>query len=200
MFVTVPSFEEPAATFAPTVSAGSDSTFWIETTRDGAAAGRSSTSAPTTLPDTICSRIATTVPSTGEYTSVPATAPTSSVRSGPPDSWYQASPVFDAPVILCQSRARSPSFRCGPTGLRTSAPSALPWNPTAVTPPCATGDSMRRLPTVASTCESGGAEVTGSGAGRLTAGELSPSKAVSASVAMARTAMTTPTAIRRDLA
>ena len=42
--VTVPSFDDPAATFAPTVSAGSGRTFWIETTSDGADDGRSSIS------------------------------------------------------------------------------------------------------------------------------------------------------------
>ena len=56
---------------------------------------------------------------------------------------------------------------CGPTGLSTSAPSALSWKPIAVTPPRATGDCTRRFPTVASTCGSGGSEFTGSGAGRL---------------------------------
>jgi hypothetical protein len=66
MFVTVPSLDEPEATFAPTVRAGSGRTFWIETTRDGADAGRSSISAPTTRPETTWSRIATTVASTGE--------------------------------------------------------------------------------------------------------------------------------------
>ena len=66
MSVTVPSFDDPAATFAPTVSAGSGRTFWIETTSDGADDGRSSISAPTLRPETTWSRIATTVPSTGE--------------------------------------------------------------------------------------------------------------------------------------
>ena len=46
MFVTVPSLDAPAATFAPTVSSGSGRTFWIETTSEGANVGRSSISAP----------------------------------------------------------------------------------------------------------------------------------------------------------
>ncbi len=66
MFVTVPSFDEPAATFAPTESAGSGLTFCIDTTSEGADEGRSSISAPTVRPETIWSRIATTVPSIGE--------------------------------------------------------------------------------------------------------------------------------------
>jgi hypothetical protein len=56
------------------------------------------------------------------------------------------------------------------------------------------------LPTVARICRSGGAEVTGSGAGLLTAGELSPSNAVKASVAAARTPITTAIAMRLDRA
>ena len=63
-----------------------------------------------------------------------------------------------------------------------------------MTPPCATGDCRWRFDTVASTRESGGAEVTGSGAGRLTAGgELWLSNAVNASVTIARTPMTAAT-------
>src|ERR671918_303139 len=165
MSATRPSFEDPTATFAPTVSARSGRTFCICTTRDGAEFGRSSISAPTTRPETTWSRIATTVPSTGEYTSVPATAPTSSVLSSPPSSWYQVRPGREDPVLRRQSLARRPSFACGPAGWSTSAPSAEPWKPTAVTPPSATGDSTRRFPTVARICGSGGAEVTGSGAG-----------------------------------
>ena len=65
MFVTVPSFDEPAATFAPTESAGSGRTLRIDTTSDGAAVGRSSISAPTLWAEMIWLRIATTVPSTG---------------------------------------------------------------------------------------------------------------------------------------
>src|SRR6476620_1425524 len=110
MSVTVPSFDDPVATFATTESAGSGCTFSIDTTRDGADDGLSSISEPTALPETTWSRIATTVPSIGEYTSVPATAPTSSVRSGPPDSWYHARPLRVAHVIRRQRRASNPSF------------------------------------------------------------------------------------------
>ena len=66
MSVTVPSLDDPAATFAPMVSEGSGRTFWIETTSDGADDGRSSISDPTLRPETIWSRSATTVPSIGE--------------------------------------------------------------------------------------------------------------------------------------
>jgi hypothetical protein len=66
MSATVPSLDEPAATFAPTVSTGSRRTFWIVTTSDGADVGRSSISDPILRPETTWSRIAMTVPSTGE--------------------------------------------------------------------------------------------------------------------------------------
>ena len=66
MSATRPSFEEPAATFAPTVSPASGRTFWSETTSDGADVGLSSISAPILRPETSWSRIAITVPSTGE--------------------------------------------------------------------------------------------------------------------------------------
>ena len=49
---------------------------------------------------------------------MPATAPTSSVRSGPPESWYHARPLFDAPVMRRQSRASSPSFALRADGLQ----------------------------------------------------------------------------------
>ena len=103
-------------------------------------------------------------------------------------------------MIRCQSRASSPSFAWGPTGWSVSEPSALEWKPTAVTPPCATGDWIRRFPTVASTCGCGGADVTGALAGAPASGELlerSFPKAVTASVTTASTVTATASTNQR---
>ena len=66
MFVTVPSFDEPAATFAPTESAGSGLHVLDRDDERRRRRGPQLDLGADRRPETTWSRIATTVPSTGE--------------------------------------------------------------------------------------------------------------------------------------
>ena len=82
------------------------------------------------------SSIATTVPSTGAYTSVPAGAPTSSDEVAgpwPPGSWYQRRVPEAPPKMRCARRRSSPWFAWVPSGSTPSALALPPWKPMAVT-------------------------------------------------------------------
>ena len=114
--VTVPSLDAPAATFAPTDSR-SGRTFWIETTSEG----------PTSVGfGSPLLRRCRRRPGRGWRR--PSRRRRVDVRSRDRADIERAEraagelvpreTVFDAPVIRRQSRASSPSLRCGPTGFR----------------------------------------------------------------------------------
>ena len=87
----------------PTLSAGSGRSCAIETTAEGSVSGWISICAPTLRPLITNGVRPTTFPSTGEYTSVPAAAPTSTpCCSGSPH-----------PASSSAGRGRSPRRRCG---------------------------------------------------------------------------------------
>src|SRR5262249_42902064 len=101
-----------------------------ETTSDGAPVGWMSMREPNVRPSITTSSIASTVPSTGEYTSVPAGAPTSSDELDgpcPPGSWYQRGDPPEEPKPARPPRSSPPRLPCLPSGDRASAPAAPPW-------------------------------------------------------------------------
>ena len=140
----------PAPTDEPTVSAGSGSRLLTETTSDGAPTGWMSTRDAVAAARRRRSRvIPTTVPSTGEYTSVPGRGADVERRRGgavPPPSWYQTSRRCRRAAMRCKSRARRP--RC--PGARAARARARP-SLAAVVPDrrharCAIGSWMRSVP------------------------------------------------------
>src|SRR5689334_13499445 len=114
---------------------------------------------PNARPSITVSSIASTVPSTGEYTSVPAGAPTSSDDVDgpcPPGSWYQRGDPVDEPKIACTTRFRTPSFAWVPSGESASAPAAPPWYPIVVTRDWLTGSCTCNEPRRATISGEGG--------------------------------------------
>jgi hypothetical protein len=74
--------------------------------------------------------IASTVPSTGAYTSVPAGAPTASDDVDgpcPPGSWYQRGDPVEDPKIACTTRFSLPRLPASRAARAQSAPTAPPW-------------------------------------------------------------------------
>ena len=119
-----------AVTGEPTTSDGSTRTCETETTSDGATVGWMSMRDPYVRPFSETSSIATIVPSTGEYTSVPGgSADVDRRRAGPapPGSWYQRGRPTSRRSPSARARFSKPWFACVPTGASASAPSVPPW-------------------------------------------------------------------------
>src|SRR5689334_1101629 len=104
-----PTFEPPAVKGEPTTSDGSTRTCEIDTISDGVPAGCTSIVDPYKRPFSTTLLIESTLPSTGEYTSVPAAAPTCSDEVDgpcPPGSWYQPGPADEPPNTAWTTRRR----------------------------------------------------------------------------------------------
>ena len=170
MSTTVPSFDEPAATFAPTRERRVRADV-LERDDERRCRGRPeldlrADDAPGD--DLVADRDDRAVDRRVDVG--PGDRADVERRSAPLSSWYQAQPAPRGPGDAVPEPREQPFVRLRPDRLEHERALVAPWKPTAVRPPWATGDCTRRFPTVASTWGSGGAELTGSGAAGSTAG------------------------------